>query len=499
MEKSEDFTHKTRQFDETLIKKKALISVANKEGIVEFTRGLKDLHFDIIATGGTHRLLQDNGIEVIKIIDYTGGSESDRVKTLSRRIAKEILETGEIGLVVCNLYPFFGQKGKTLEEMIEFVDIGGVTLIRAAAKNYKHVGVIYDPKHYKEVAKYIKENKFTTELRLDYARKAFDYIAWYDAVIAEYFTKDFTGREYFSAAAERFISMRYGENPHQKAAFFLDKLRQEDFRIHGSKQISYNNILDAEVALGTAHEFIDEIACAVIKHQTPCGVALGDTQAEAFERAYMADSLSAFGGIVGLNKSVEDETAELIKKHFFEVVIAPGYGEKALEILKAKQNLRIIEISPHLMQPVVYKPVFGGILVQEKDHADFENWEVVTKRSPNSYETEALKFAWKVAKWAKSNSVVFAVKGRTVGIGAGQTSRVGAVDIAMRQSLTRSAGVVMASDAFFPFRDGIDTAAKCGVTAVIQPGGSKRDQEVIDACDEHGMTMVFTRMRHFKH
>lgn len=499
MEKPEDFIHQKEQFDETLIKGKALISVANKDGIVEFARALKALHFDIIATGGTHKLLQDNGIEAIKIIDYTGGSESDRVKTLSRRIAKEILETGEIGLVVCNLYPFFAQKDKSLDEMIEFVDIGGVTLIRAAAKNYKHVGVVYDPKQYNEVIKHLKDSKFTIECRLDFARKAFDYIAWYDAIIADYFTKDFTEREYFSTAAEKFISMRYGENPHQKAAFFLDRLHQEDFKIHEGRQISYNNVLDAEVAIGTAYEFKDEIACAVVKHQTPCGVALGDTQAEAFERAYMADSLSAFGGIVGLNKNVEEETAELIKKHFFEVVIAPGYGEKALEILRTKQNLRIIEISQHLIPSFVYRPVFGGILVQEKDKADFENWEVVTKRSPNSYESDALKFAWKVAKWAKSNSVVLAVKGRTVGIGAGQTSRVGAVGIAIRQSVTRSAGVVMASDAFFPFRDGIDTAAKGGVTAVIQPGGSKRDQEVIDACDEHGMTMVFTHVRHFRH
>jgi len=499
MERIEGQTHQTKQCDETSMKDKVLISVASKEGIVEFAKALKGLHFDIIATGGTQKLLQENGVEAIKISDYTGGSESDRVKTLSRRIAKEILETGEIGLVICNLYPFFAQKGKSLDEMVEFVDIGGVTLIRAAAKNYKQVGVVYDPKQYNEIIEHIKDNTFTPEFRLNLARRAFDYIAWYDTVIAEYFSSDFMEREYFSAAAEKFISLRHGENPHQKAAFFLDRLHQEDFIIHGGKQISYNNIIDAEVAIGTAHEFIDEIACVVIKHQTPCCVALGDTQAEAFERAYMADSISAFGGIVGLNRSVEEETAELIRSHFFEVIIAPAYEKKALEILKTKQNVRIIEVSPRLTHPVVYKPVFGGILVQERDQADFENWEVVTKRAPNDYETETLKFAWKVVKWTKSNSVVFAVKGRTVGIGAGQTSRIGAVEIALRQSVQRSAGVVMASDGFFPFRDSIDAVAKGGVTAVIQPGGSLRDQEVIEACNEQGMAMVFTHMRHFKH
>ncbi len=481
------------------INKKALISVANKEGIVELAKSLKGLNFVIIATSGTQKLLKENGIEAINIADYTGGIESERVKTLSQKIAQEILETGEIGLVVCNLYPFFSQKDRSLDEMIEFIDIGGVTLIRAGAKNYKKVGVVYDPKQYNGVIEVLESDKFTEEFRLSLVQKAFDYIAWYDVIIAQYFADDLGQREYFSSAAERFIHMRYGENPHQKAAFYLNRLHQQDFKIHGGKQISYNNILDADVAFGAANEFKEEIACAVIKHQTPCGVAIGDTQKEAFERAYMADSMSAFGGIVGLNRRVDAETAELIEKHFFEVVIAPGFGDKALEILQTKKNLRIVELPPALIQRVVYKPVFSGILVQERDEDDLKDWEVATKRAPNDYETKALKFAWKVVKWAKSNSVVFAVKGRTVGIGAGQTSRVGAVEIAARQSIDRSAGIVMASDAFFPFRDGIDTAAKGGVTAVIQPGGSKRDQEVIDACDEHDVAMIFTHMRHFRH
>ena len=480
------------------INKKALISVANKDGIVEFAQSLKDLGFAIIATGGTQKLLKENGIEAIKIDDYTGGSESERVKTLSQKIAKEILESGEIGLVVCNLYPFFAQKDKSLDEMIEFIDIGGVTLIRAAAKNYKKVGVAYDPAQYSEITQALKEKAFAEDVRLRFAKKAFDYIAWYDAIIAEYFNEDFTAREYFSTAAERFIPMRYGENPHQKAGFYLNRLLQQGFKIHGGKEISYNNILDAEIAFCVAMEF-KETACAIIKHQTPCGVALGDTLHEVFERAYMADSISAFGGIVGFNQTVDAQTAEAMSKTFFEVIIAPDYKPEALEILKTKKNLRIVQISKELMKPIVYKSVFGGILVQESDQADFTGWKVATKRAPSNYENEALKFAWKVAKWARSNAIVFAIKGRTVGIGGGQTSRVGAVEIAAKQAGAQKDGMVMASDAFFPFRDGIDVAAKGGVTAVIQPGGSKRDEEVIEACNEHDIAMVFTGFRHFRH
>ncbi len=481
------------------IKKKVLISVASKEGLLEFAKSLKGLGFEIIATGGTQKLLSENGIEAVKISDYTGGSESERVKTLSQRIAKEILETGEIGLVVCNLYPFFAQKDKSLDEMIELIDIGGVTLIRAAAKNYKQVGVVYDCSQYAGIIEALKEEKLDENSRLGLAKKAFDYVAWYDAVIAEYFTPDFSERIYYTVGAEKFIPMRYGENPHQKAAFYLNRLHQDGFRILGGKEISYNNILDADVAFGCAFDFTDDIACAVIKHQTPCGVAVGETQQEAFERAYMADSVSAFGGIVGLNRKLVPETAELITKHFFEVIIAPGFEAGAVEILRKKKNLRIVDVDPKLVKPVVYRPVFGGILVQERDQADLKDWQVATKRAPDDYEAATLKFAWKVVKWTKSNSIVFAIKGRTVGIGAGQTSRVGAVEIALRQSVNRSAGIVMASDAFFPFRDGIDTAAKGGVTAVIQPGGSKRDQEVIDACNEHDIAMVFTGIRHFRH
>ncbi len=480
------------------INKKAIISVADKNGIIELCRELGQLGFEMIATGGTHKLLEDNGIKAVKISDYTGGSESERVKTLSQRIAREILETGEIGLVICNLYPFFSQQGKSIDEMIEFVDIGGVTLIRAAAKNFKKVGVVYDPEQYAGVVNALKENRFNEEYRLDLARKSFDYIAWYDSVIASYFSREFSDRLFFSNAAKIFIPMRYGENPHQKAAFYLNPIQQENFKIHGGKQISYNNLLDAEVAVSAALEFKDEIACAIIKHQTPCGVALGGNQAEAFDQAFAADSVSAFGGIVGLNRAVEPKTAELIAKHFFEVVIAPAFETKALEILQAKKNLRLVEINPGLLEGIYQRAVFGGILVQDKDTGKPVEWQVVTKRAPTDDESAALKFAWKVVKWAKSNSIVFATKGKTVGIGAGQTSRVGAVEIAARMAAGKN-DIVMASDAYFPFRDGIDAAVKAGVKAVIQPGGSKRDQESIDACNEYGIAMVFTGMRHFRH
>jgi len=478
---------------------KALISVANKEGIVDFAQSLKELHFQIIATGGTHKLLAENSIESIKIEDYTGSKESERVKTLNEQIAREILETGEISLVICNLYPFFAQKGKTLNGMIEFIDIGGVTLIRAAAKNYKKVGVIYSPEQYNSIIGALKENKFDEEFRLKLAQKAFNYIAWYDSVIAQYFNNDTIEVDYFSIGAERFIPMRYGENPHQKASFYLNRLLQDGFKIHGGKEISYNNILDAEIAFCVANEFSTENACAIIKHQTPCGVALGDNIAEAFERAYMADSVSAYGGIVGFNRKIDRPTAEAISQHFFEVIIAPDYNEDALNILRTKKNLRIVQISRELIKPIVCKSVFGGILVQESDQNDFTQWQVVTNRAPTNYEIDTLRFAWKVVKWVRSNAIVFAIKGRTTGIGGGQTSRVGAVEIALKSTGHQTTGIVMASDAFFPFRDGIDVAAKGGVTAVIQPGGSKRDDEVIAACNEHDIAMVFTGFRHFRH
>lgn len=479
--------------------KKTLISVADKTDIVPLARVLKELSCEIIATSGTQKLLKENNIDATNIADYTGGTESERVKTLSQRIATEILESGDIGLVVCNLYPFYEQAGKTLNEMVEFIDIGGVTLLRAAAKNFKQVGSVFDPGHYPEIMEALKNNQFTEEFRLKCARRVFDYIAWYDAVIAEFFAHGTVQRDYFTVGAEKFLSMRYGENPHQKAAFYLNPLLQKQFIIHGGKQISYNNLLDAEVAFGAALEFKDEIACAVIKHQTPCGVAIGATQETAFELAYQADSTSAFGGIVGLNQSLDARAAAKIKKHFFEVVIAPGYSKEALEILGTKKNLRVVELSAEMLQLIVYRPVFSGLLVQDRDTGGYDTWNVVTERGPDDNETQALKFAWKVVKWTKSNSIVFATTDRTLGIGAGQTSRVGAVEIAAKQSAEKGSTVIMASDAFFPFRDGVDAAAKVGVTAVIQPGGSKRDQEVIDACNEHNITMVFTGMRHFRH
>ncbi len=480
------------------INKKALISVADKEGVVDFCRFLKDFKFELIATGGTQKLLADNGIQAIKIGDYTGGTESERVKTLSQRVAKEILETGEIGLVVCNLYPFFAQQNKTLDEMIELIDIGGVTLIRAAAKNFKKVAVVFAPEQYGAIIKALKEDKLNEKFKLDLARRAFDYIAWYDAVIAEYFNQGNIDRHFFSLGVERFIPMRYGENPHQKAGFYLDRKKQEFFQQLAGKELSYNNIVDVDSATHLAFEF-EETACAIIKHANPCGVAFGENLKEAFERAYLADSISAFGGIVGFNRKVDEATAQEITKTFFEVVVAPDFEPEALKVFSTKKNLRLIKINQAIFARSTIRNAAGGYLIQDEDIDDFKEWRVVTKREPDKYETEALKFAWKVCKWVKSNSVVLAIKGRTVGIGIGQPNRVGSLEIALNWMGTKPVGVVMASDGFFPFRDSIDLAAQRNIQAVIQPGGSIKDQEVIDACNELNLAMVFTGYRHFRH
>lgn len=477
---------------------RALISVANKEGIVDFARELKNLGYDLIATGGTQKLLTEHGVKAIKISDYTGGTESERVKTLSQRVAKEILETGEISLVICNLYPFADQENKTLDEMIEFIDIGGVTLIRAAAKNYKKVAPIYDAKQYPDVICAIKEKRFDEEFRLNLCRKALDYIAWYDAVIADYFNQRTPDRYYFSLGTEKFIPMRYGENPHQQAAFYLDRKKQKLFKQLGGKELSYNNILDTDAAFRLAHEF-EPITCAIIKHANPCGVAHGENLKEAFKRAFLADSISAFGGIVAFNRLVDAATAQEIGKSFFEVIVAPDFETEALKILAAKKNLRLVRLDPKIFSNRVFRNALGGHLVQDEDLSDYAEWKVVTKRAPDEYEKETLKFAWKVCKWVKSNAIVLAIKGRTVGIGAGQPNRVGSVEIAVKKMGAKPIGVVMASDGFFPFRDAVDAASQSGITAIIQPGGSIRDQEAIDACNEKDIAMVFTGYRHFRH
>ncbi len=481
-----------------LISKKVLVSVANKEGIVDFARSLKEMGFEVIATGGTQKLLVDNGVEATKIGDYTGGTESERVKTLSQRVAKEILETGEIGLVVCNLYPFFSAENKQMDEMIELVDIGGVTLIRAGAKNYKKVAVVYDPKQYRDIVNGLKEGRLDEAFRLELARQAFDYIAWYDAVIADHFNAGNLGRQYFSLGVERFIPMRYGENPHQKAGFYLDNRKQRFFQQLGGKELSYNNIMDTDAAIRLAYEFNDT-ACAIIKHANPCGVALGDNLREAYERAYLADTVSAFGGIVALNRAVDAGAAQEIAKVFFEVVVAPDFEPEAIKVLQTKKNLRLVRVNPALFPRLVVRNALGGYLIQDEDFDDFKEWKVATNRAPDNYETEALKFAWKVCKWVKSNGIVLAIRGRTVGIGAGQPNRVGSVEIAVRKMGVKPVGVVMASDGFFPFRDAVEVAAEAGVQAIIQPGGSIRDQESVDACNGKGMAMVFTGYRHFRH
>lgn len=512
---------------------RALLSVYNKNGIVKFARGLHNLGIEILSTGGTARLLSENNIPVTEVSDVTGYREmlDGRVKTLHPKVHAGILadrsnpehmrqlksqEINTIDLVVVNLYPFEGvvsKKRVSLKEALENIDIGGPTLVRAAAKNYEHVGVVVKPERYAEVLRELEKHGrlLSNKMRSMLALEAFQHTAEYDLLISQYFSRKF-GFDSFrfpdklGLSFNKVRTLRYGENPHQHAAFYKELGISEacisnGIQHHG-KALSFNNILDLNDALELVKEF-REPAAAVIKHTNPCGVALGKTLAEAYERARGSDPLSAFGSVVGFNRIVDSETASEIVKTFVEAVVATGYRKKALKILKQKKNLRVIEAGK-ISRPkpsVDMKRVVGGLLMQDRDIKQVRerNLSVVSKRKPSKKEVEDLLFAWKVVRHVKSNAIVFSRDGRTAGIGAGQMSRVDAVKIAAMKSNGGSKGAVMASDAFFPFRDAIDEAAKAGITAVIQPGGSIRDQEVIDTVDEHDMAMVFTGVRCFRH
>ncbi len=516
------------------MKKKALISVSNKNGIVEFAKQLTELGFEIISTGGTGKTLQKNGVPIIEISAYTGFPEmlNGRVKTLHPKIhagilalrdRKEHIETIAthgielLDLVVVNLYPFeetISKSDVTLEAAIEQIDIGGPTLIRAAAKNYKFVTVIVDPADYDTVINEIKQYGNTTlETRFQLAKKVFTHTARYDGIIAQYFSSiDSEGNklewpEVINMQFNLKQKLRYGENPHQRGAFYAEKDAPQ-FSLanaiqYQGKELSFNNLVDAEAAFRLISEFPEDYAVAGIKHTNPCGVGLSKkSQLEAFLKAREGDPVSIFGGIVAFNKPVEGDVARELAKMFLEVIIAPGYSKEALETLAAKKNLRVLEL-PLIEKPTGYdiKRIIGGILVQEWDEIDLieEQLKVVTKRTPTEEEMAALKFAWKVVKHVKSNAIVIAKKDQVLGVGAGQMSRVDSVKIAIEKAGDKVNGAVLASDAFFPFRDSIDEAHKAGITAIIEPGGSIRDEEVITAADEHNMAMVFTGLRHFKH
>ena len=507
--------------------KVALVSVSNKDGIEDFCRELVKLGYAIFSTGGTAAVLKRAGIAVVDVADYTGFPEimDGRVKTLHPKVHGGILADRDkaqhraameehgiqaIDIVVVNLYPFEESIKKpdvTLEEAIENIDIGGPTMVRAAAKNHRHVIILVDPGDYGWVLEALRERgDLTQEERRRLAAKAFAHTGRYDSLITAYLEKTL-GEElpinlglFFHKAQE----LRYGENPHQKAAFYaeggepwgLARARQ----LQG-KELSYNNLLDLHSVLALALEFDDPVA-VIAKHNNPCGVAVGDSPSQAYVRALECDPVSAYGGILAFNREVDEETAREIAKIFVEAIIAPGFSQEAREVFSAKANLRLLELNPwpEKMQGWDLRRVAGGLLVQEPNTLLFgDELRVVTKREPTEEEWKDLTFAWRVVKHVKSNAIVLAKGGQTVGIGAGQMSRVDSVKIAIMKAQVPTQNSVLASDAFFPFPDGVEEAAKAGVKAVIQPGGSIRDKEVIEAADRLGVAMVFTGTRHFRH
>jgi len=517
--------------------RRALISVSDKTGIVDFARALAELGVTLLSTGGTFRLLQENGIEVTEVSDHTGFPEimDGRVKTLHPKIHGGILgrrgqddgvmaehDIAPIDMVVVNLYPFSATVARpdcTLTDAIENIDIGGPTMVRACAKNHAHTTIVVDAGDYARVLDEIAAQHGTVSdaTRFDLAVKAFEHTAGYDAAIADYLGSRVPGGEddfprTYNLQFAKKQAMRYGENPHQNAAFYVEADAAEASVAtavqRNGKALSFNNVADTDAAFECVKAFT-ETACVIVKHANPCGVAVGATAQEAYEKAFATDPTSAFGGIIAFNVPLDAETARaIIDRQFVEVIIAPGVEEAALAIVAEKQNVRLLDVGAHWPgtreRAHDFKRVTGGLLVQDRDlgMVGRDELTVVTERVPSEQEMRDLAFAWKVAKYVKSNAIVYAKGGQTIGVGAGQMSRVYSAKIAGIKAADEGLSVpgsVMASDAFFPFRDGIDAAAAAGIAAVIQPGGSMRDQEVIDAANEAGIAMVFTGMRHFRH
>ncbi|ODA45620.1 bifunctional phosphoribosylaminoimidazolecarboxamide formyltransferase/IMP cyclohydrolase [Vibrio parahaemolyticus] len=523
--------------------RRALISVSDKTGIVEFAQALAERGVDILSTGGTARLLAEQGIAVTEVSDYTGFPEmmDGRVKTLHPKVHGGVLgRRGQdddvmakhginpIDMVVVNLYPFaetVAKEGCTLADAVENIDIGGPTMVRSAAKNHKDVTIVVNASDYDRVIAEMDANdkSLTLETRFDLAIAAFEHTAAYDGMIANYFGtmvpsygENKEGDEEskfprtFNQQFEKKQDMRYGENSHQAAAFYVEANPQEASvstarQIQG-KALSYNNIADTDAALECVKEF-NEPACVIVKHANPCGVALGKDILEAYNRAYQTDPTSAFGGIIAFNQELDAETATaIVERQFVEVIIAPSVSAEAIEVVAAKKNVRLLECGEWSTKTTGFdvKRINGGLLVQDRDQGmvSLDDLKVVSKRQPTEEELKDALFCWKVAKYVKSNAIVYAKGDMTIGVGAGQMSRVYSAKIAGIKAADEGlevAGSVMASDAFFPFRDSIDAAAEAGIKCVIQPGGSMRDDEVIAAADEHGMAMIFTGMRHFRH
>jgi len=534
----------------TIPVRRALLSVSNKVGLVDFARGLADLSVELLSTGGTARALRAAGLTVTDVAEVTGFPEmlDGRVKTLHPRVHAGLLAVrgnadhdrqmaaqgiAPIDLVAITLYPFedaLAGPDATLAEVNEQIDIGGPAMLRSAAKNFAGVAAVVDPADYPGVLAELRERggSLSRATRCRLASKVFTHTARYDSLIAGFFERltaadaAFDPDSRLSALGsrppfppllqlrlERIQALRYGENPHQRAAFYRDLDTRGGIasaRQLQGKDLSYNNLLDLDAAWEMTQGFSDPVV-AIVKHNNPCGVATASLLSEAYARAREADPVSAFGGIIGLNRPLDADTARAIASTFAEAVIAPGYTEEALGILAEKKNLRLLELAAGDRRPgtadaeCALRRVSGGMLAQDPDRAELDpaTLRVVTRRSPTAAELTALQFAWKVVKHVKSNAIVLATDGATVGIGAGQMSRVDSVKLAILKATVPTRGNVLASDAFFPFRDGVDTAAKAGVTAIIQPGGSVRDAEVIAAADEHALAMVFTGMRHFRH
>ncbi len=514
---------------------RALISVSDKTGILEFAQTLANSGIEILSTGGTAKLLADNNVAVTEVSDYTGFPEmmDGRVKTLHPKIHGGILarrgtddavmeahDIPPIDLIVVNLYPFEATIAKedcTLEDAIENIDIGGPTMVRASAKNHAHVTIVVDPSDYDLITNELATNdgavSVATRFRL--ATKAFEHTAKYDGMIANYLgmivenDKPEGFASTFNVQYRKAQTMRYGENPHQEAAFYIAENQTEASvatakQLQG-KELSYNNIGDTDAALECVKQFEDEATCVIVKHANPCGVATGNTILEAYDRAFQTDPESAFGGIIAFNQSLDAETAQkIVDRQFVEVIIAPSVDADASEIIQTKKNVRLLECGAFsaAQARLDYKKVNGGLLVQGADLELYNELEVVTERAPTEAEMQDLLFAWKIAKFVKSNAIVYAKDKMTIGVGAGQMSRINSARIAgikAEHAKLEVKGSVMASDAFFPFSDGIEAAADAGIAAVIQPGGSIRDNEVIEAANKAGMAMVFTKMRHFRH
>ncbi len=501
------------------MKKRALISVFYKDGVLEFAKFLEKRGVEILSTGGTYKHLKENGVNVIEVNEVTNFPEmlDGRVKTLHPFLHAGILairdneehmntlnerEINTIDYVVVNLYPFFEKVKEDLsfEEKVEFIDIGGPTMLRAAAKNFQDVVVISDQNDYKGVMEELESNdevSYDTKKKL--AGKVFNLMGAYDAAIANFMLNGVVEYpEYLSVSFRKKQELRYGENSHQSAAFYESTLvdgAMNTFDVLNGKELSYNNFKDMDIAWKCANEF-EEAACCALKHNTPCGVATGENAYEAYMKAYEVDPTSIFGGIVAFNKKVDKKTAEEMNKIFLEVIAAPEYDEDALEVLKSKKNLRVLRMHNTPKDENYMVTVDGGILVQEEDKKLVEEIKVVTEKAPTEEEMKDLLFGMKVVKYVKSNAIVTIKNGVAVGIGGGQVNRVWPTEDALRRG---QGATILASDAFFPFRDVVDLCAKAGIKAIIQPGGSMRDQESIDACNEHGIAMVFTGLRHFKH